>query len=33
MWEGNFADEFLNEQFGGDMGAWDWVNGEINWMI
>jgi transcriptional regulatory protein GAL4 len=33
MWEGNFADEFLNDQFGGDMGAWDWENGEINWTI
>jgi transcriptional regulatory protein GAL4 len=33
MWEGNFADEFLNDQFGGDMGAWDWENGEINWTM
>jgi transcriptional regulatory protein GAL4 len=33
MWEGDFADEFLNDQFGGDMGAWDWENGEINWTM
>jgi transcriptional regulatory protein GAL4 len=33
MWEGNFADEFLNDQFGGDLGAWDWENGEFNWTI
>ena len=33
MWEGNFADEFLNDQFGGDIGAWDWENGEINWTM
>jgi len=32
MWEGNFADEFLNDQFGGNMRLWDWENGDINWM-
>ena len=33
MWERNFADEFLNDQFGGDMGVWDWENGEVNWTL
>jgi transcriptional regulatory protein GAL4 len=33
MWEGGFADEFLNDQFGGDMGAWDWENGEVSWTM
>lgn len=33
FWEGNFAEEFPSDQFGGGMGFWDWANSEINWTI
>ena len=33
LWEGNFADDFPSDQFGGEMGFWDWANSEINWTL
>lgn len=34
MWQGYFPDTLVpSDQFGGEMGFWDWANNEMNWAL